>query len=380
MEIKFLDLSAVNERYYPEFARRCREMFLKSGFIGSQECEEFERDFAAFLGIDFCIGVGNGTDALEIAIKALNLPKGSQIILPNNTFVADAEAILNMGYKAVLIDCDESYNISPKAILSALTPQTSALLVVHLYGRMCEMNAIIKIAEDHNLLVIEDCSQAHGAKIRFKGAMQYAGTIGDIGTYSFYPSKNLGAIGDAGCVVTKNASTAKRVRSIANHHSGGCDKLHFVGRNSRLDALQAMFLSLKLKDLPAHNLHRKQMALLYHETLEGIEGIVRPELSNADLNCVWYVYCIRLIGALSGRREVLQKFLSLRGVQTHTHYPQALSKIPEIKSHINVIVHSTPNANNWDKDILSLPIGLHVGEKEVKYICDLIREFSAMRH
>ena len=377
MEVRFLDLSYVNGPYYEEFSHRFKEMYFDSRFIKSVECAQFEEEFAKYCGALGCVGVANGTDAIEIAIKALNLPKGSQIILPANTFKATAEAVLNMGFKAAIVDCDENYNISPQAILSAITPQTSAIIVVHLYGRVCDMNVIMKIAQDYGLLVIEDCSQAHGARIKIQNEVRSVGSIGDVGTFSFYPSKNLGAIGDGGAIISNTRSLLDRARNIANHSLLEC-KPSFVGRNSRLDSIQAMFLSLKLRDLDTHNAYRAEIAAVYHEVLSKCEGVVCPEPSSPDA-CVWHNYVIRLIGGLAGCREMLQKFLEIKGVQTHIHYPLALNKIPELKSHIHMLIHPLPNASNWDRDILSLPMGAHVTKEQAEYVANCIIDFSA-RH
>lgn len=375
MEVKFLDLFCANAPYYEEFSEKLKDMYLNSRFIQSVECTQFEEEFANFCGTLGCVGVANGTDALEIAIRSLNLPKGSQIIVPANTFKATAEAVLNMGFKMVMVDCDENYNISTQALLSAITPQTSAIIVVHLYGRVCDMGVIMNIAHNHGLLVIEDCSQAHGARIRIQNDMKRVGSIGDVGTYSFYPSKNLGAIGDGGAIVSNVRSLLDRARNIANH-SLLESKPSFVGRNSRLDSIQAMFLTLKLKDLDAQNIHRSRIAKKYNETLAQCKGLVCPEIVES---CVWHHYVVRLTDKLSGQREALRKFLEDRGVHTHIHYPISLNKMPELKNHIHTYIHPLPNASNWDKDILSLPIGLHVEEEQVEYIGSCFAEFIAQQ-
>ncbi|MCE3037109.1 DegT/DnrJ/EryC1/StrS family aminotransferase [Helicobacter sp. faydin-H20] len=377
MEVKFLDLTFLNKPYFVPFLEQMQDILYQSSFINGEYNAIFEKNFAKFIGVENCIGVGNGTDALEIAIKALNLPKGSHIIVPANTFKASCEAILNMGYKAVIIDCDENYNISIKSLKSAITPQTSAILIVHLYGRICDMLSILEVARNYNLAIIEDCSQAHGAKIKIDNEVVCAGSIGDIATFSFYPSKNLGAIGDAGCIVTQSSFLSNRCRNIANHHQDSKEKLQFIGRNSRLDHLQAMFLNLKLKDLESHNQYRQNLANYYQETLQEIEQIVLPEIPTYSYQCVWHLYVIRLQKELEGKREELQNFLQQNGIQTHIHYPQNLSKIKEIRMHINTIINPTPNANHWDENILSLPIGIHITKEHIIYIAEKIQAFIA---
>ena len=373
MQIKFLDLTKLNAAYFEEFNYKMRKIYFESTFICGDYVKKFEENFAQYLGVVDCVGVANGTDALEIAIKALRLPKGSQIIVPANTFKASCEAILNMGYKAVLVDCDEHYNINPKAILNALTPQTSAILVVHLYGRICDMLAIRKIAQDYGLMIIEDCSQAHGSRIKIDSEIQFAGSIGDIATFSFYPSKNLGAIGDAGCIVSQNNTFLERARYIANHCNGLSEKPIFVGRNSRLDEIQALILGLKLRDLDSHNAYRQKVASWYKEYLKDIEQIVLPDIPTVNYHHVWHQYVIRVQNPIN--RDLLRKFLDINGVQTHIHYPKSLNKILEFKTHINTILQHTPNASSWSESILSLPMGIHLEEKHIAFIAEKIKMF-----
>lgn len=376
MKIDFLDLKVTNSPYFDSYTKILQEILETSAFIGGSYCDLFEKNFAKYLNVAGCVGVGNGTDALEIAIKSLNLPKGSQIIIPANTFKATCEAILNMGYKVVIVDCDEHYNINVSSLLQAITPFTAAIIVVHLYGRVCDIARILEIARDHHLFLIEDCSQAHGAKIKLNNEFLFAGTIGDIGTFSFYPSKNLGAIGDGGCIVSNNLTLLTRARSIANHSNNETnEKLSFIGRNSRLDNLQAAFLNLKLKDLDKHNSHRRYIASLYQKHLSTLDTLVLPEIPFYDCQCVWHLYVIRLQKELENQREALIEFLAQNGIETRIHYPQNLGKIKEIKFHIHTMMHTTLNATNWEKNILSLPIGEHIQEEQVIFIAEKIKEF-----
>ncbi|WP_104697464.1 MULTISPECIES: DegT/DnrJ/EryC1/StrS family aminotransferase [unclassified Helicobacter] len=375
MKVDFLDLKAINSPYFETYLKIVEETLHTSSFIGGSYCDLFESNFAKYLNAKGCVGVGNGTDALEIAIKSLNLPKGSQIIVPANTFKASCEAILNMGYKAVIVDCDNNYNINIGSLLQAITPFTSAIMIVHLYGRICDVARIVEIARDHNLFLIEDCSQAHGAKIKLDNEILFAGTIGDIGTFSFYPSKNLGAIGDGGCIVSNNETLLSRARSIANHGSQTHEKLSFVGRNSRLDNIQAAFLNLKLQDLDKQNAHRRYIATLYQKYLSKLDSLVLPEIPFYDYQCVWHLYVIRLQKQLEEKRQDLIEFLMQNGIETRIHYPQNLGRMKEIKFHIHTIVRSTLNATNWDKTILSLPMGEHIQEEHVAFIAKKIEEF-----
>lgn len=375
MDIKFLDLKALNAPYFDPFLQEMRQILEQSAFIKGESSKSFEENFAQYLNVKGCVGVGNGTDALEIALRALNLPKGSQIILPANTFKASCEAILNTGYKAVIVDCDDSYNIDPIALAQAINSHTSAILVVHLYGRICDMSQILKIARSKSLAIIEDCSQAHGARAKIEQQMLFAGGIGDIAAFSFYPSKNLGAIGDGGAITSNSTTLLERARSIANHATSQDAKPLFIGRNSRLDNLQAAFLNLKLPDLESQNTHRQNIAKLYCELLTGLDSIALPELPLLAHQSVWHLFVIRLQRELEGKRDALQDYLAQNGIQTHIHYPHNLTRIKEIKTHINTIIHPTPNANHWDENILSLPMGIHIQEKQVIYACQKIKEF-----
>ncbi|CBG40619.1 DegT/DnrJ/EryC1/StrS family aminotransferase [Helicobacter mustelae] len=378
MQIPFLDLTSLNKPYFSPFLRRTKEIFAQSDFINGAACKQFEQEFARYIGARYCLGVGNGTDALEIAIKALNLPKGSQIILPANTFKASCEAILNTGHKAVIVDCNEDYTINIPSLKRALTPGSAAILVVHLYGRICDMASILEIARSYELALIEDCSQAHGARIKIGNKMLFAGNIGDIATFSFYPSKNLGAIGDGGCILSNDKNLISRCQNIANHCPNPQEKIHFIGRNSRLDSLQAAFLSLKLPDLEAQNQHRQKIAKLYREKLCNIHALVLPQIPVFAHQCVWHLYVVRLQGELEGKREDLMEFLRERGIETRVHYAQNLTKLKEIHSNISTITSPTPNANNWEANLLSLPMGTHLQEKDIIIIAESIQAFCKL--
>lgn len=375
MRIKFLDLTQNYYNLKSQIDPLISEILETSNFIGGKFLQEFEENFACFTQTRGCVGVGNGTDALEIAIKALCLPKNSEIILPANSFIASCEAILNNDLKAVFVDCNENYLIDTDKILEAITPQTSAIMPVHLYGRTCDMYPILQIAHKHDLKIIEDCSQAHGAKTQSNKSI---GSIGDIGCFSFYPGKNLGAYGDGGAIVSNDITLLQNCRSISNHGTKNSEKyLHIqIGRNSRLDALQAAILNIKLKFLPAHNIHRQKNACLYEEKLHGLKNILTPTTSIRMEN-VWHLFVVRLIGEWEGKRDEMKKYLAKNGVDTSIHYPQALNEIQAIASHPNCIVSSSANAKSFAKNILSLPIGEHIGEKEITYICEVISKFQA---
>ncbi|MDU7692861.1 MAG: DegT/DnrJ/EryC1/StrS family aminotransferase [Helicobacter sp.] len=425
MQIKFIDLSAENALIISAFKNRLDLIISQNDFVGGFDVSAFENEFGAFLTLEdrsslfddnldalqeslnnpekalFCdlrsvilggafesklkdsevkanvLGVANGTDALEIALQSLNLPKQSEIIICATTFKATAEAVLNAGFKAVIVDCDDLYNLSGDILSDYISSKTSAIIVTHLYGRIGKMQQILSLCKTHNLALIEDASQAHGAQFRLENKLLSAGLIGDIGTFSFYPSKNLGAIGDGGAIVSKNDRLIDRCRSIANHGARSDDKkvANLIGRNSRLDSIQAAFLRLKLRVLDENNAKRRAQALLYSELLSDNKNLSLPKLPDLKSRHVWHIYAINLQRDLEGAREELREFLSFWGVQTHVHYPKSLAHVPEFKTNVNCIIHPTPVANYWEKNVLSLPIGAHMDEAKIRYICEKINNF-----
>ena len=245
-------------------------MIASSAFIRGPAVRAFEGDFSSWLGSPFCIGVGNGTDALEIALEALALPANSEVIVPANGFISTSEAVSRSGLKVVFADVDQAtYVLDPESVRQHITDKTGAIIPVHLYGHPCDMAALMAIAQDHELKVIEDCAQAHGACIDG----QSVGTIGDFGTFSFYPGKNLGAYGDAGAITARDKSLAKRARMIANHGRVAKYDHEFEGRNSRLDTLQAAVLSAKLRHIDGWTERRIAVADRYADRLSGISGL-----------------------------------------------------------------------------------------------------------
>lgn len=375
MNIKFLDLAKEYQELKPQIDLALEEIFQNSSFVNGKQVSDFEGHFAEFLGVGGCVGVGNGTDALEIAIKALDLPKNSEIILPANSFIASLEAIINNGHKAVLVDCGEDFLIDEECIKKAINPKTSAIMPVHLYGRACNMEKILKIAKQNHLKVIEDCAQAHGAKSFFEGKYQNVGGLGDVGCFSFYPGKNLGAYGDGGAITSNDLNLLQKCRIIANHGNDK-EKYHHIslGRNSRLDSIQAAIIDIKLKYLSLGNAHRQKIAELYIEKLRNIPHLSTPPPSRYENECVWHLYTIVLEGDIY-KRDTLKQHLQDNLISTGIHYPQALSEIKAVIENPNCILHPTPNAKKYAKNILSLPIGTHIQEKEVDYICEVVRDF-----
>lgn len=362
--IKVLDLEKQYGSIQKEINNQIQNVISSSSFIGGEYLQSFEKEFAAYQETNYCIGVGNGTDALEIAIEALNLPSQSEIIVPANSFIASSEAISRTGHKVVFCDCNKNnYTISIESLISKITKNTKAIIAVHLYGHPCNMDPLLKIAKSHNLKIIEDCAQAHGAKYKNRKV----GSIGDVGTFSFYPGKNLGAYGDGGAIVTNNEELAKQCKMIANH--GRTEKYNheFEGRNSRLDTLQAAILSVKLQYLEEWTQKRIDNANFYYEHLKDISEIILPKKESWGKH-VYHQFVIQV-----NNRDKLQNYLKENNIQTGIHYPIALPKLKAYK-YLNQF-NEDFIANYQDSKLLSLPIGEHLHKKECTKIVKYIKNF-----
>ncbi|TAV14325.1 DegT/DnrJ/EryC1/StrS family aminotransferase [Rhizobium ruizarguesonis] len=362
--IKFLDLHAQYLSIKSDIDDAIAKVLASSAFIGGPNVKEFEQEFADYLGAEFCIGVANGTDAIEIALEALALPSGSEVIIPGNTFIASSEAVTRSGLKVVFADVDPgNYTLTAETVRAKLTPRTRAIMAVHLYGHPCDMIALKEVADERGLKILEDCAQAHGATCHGKTV----GTIGDIATFSFYPGKNFGAYGDAGAIVTGDADLAKRARMIANHGRVAKYDHDFEGRNSRLDGLQAAILCAKLPNLPAWTERRIAIADRYIAELSDVREIVLPRRANWAKQ-VYHLFVIR-----TDRRDELSAWLSEKGIETGVHYPVAL---PKLKAY-DYLGQGQEDlfVNRADKTLLSLPIGEHMSDPDVVTVSTAIRSF-----
>jgi len=360
--VKFLDLHSQYQFIKTEIDEAIASVISESAYIGGKYVKKFEEEFSQYCNTSYCIGVANGTDALEIAIEALNLPKGSEIIVPANSFIASSEAVTRTGHRVVFADvtCD-SYILDVSDVAKRITEKTSAIVAVHLYGHPCDMDPLRELASTHGLKIIEDCAQAHGAE--YKG--QRVGSLGDIATFSFYPGKNLGAYGDAGAITTNNAELAEKSRMIANHGRIAKYDHEFEGRNSRLDGLQAAILSVKLKHLGVWTEKRIAIANYYLENLKGVDEIVLP-VRQKWAKQVYHLFVIR-----TDKREELVNYLHSEGVQTGVHYPKSLPKLKAYE-YLNQI-DTNMFAINSDSELLSLPIGEHLLD------CDLFKVVNAIK-
>ena len=362
--IKFQDLSYYNSLIKKELDIKFNEIIKNSSFINGPDKTEFEENFAKFCSTEYCIGVGNCTDALEICIEALDLVKGSEIIVPANSFVATSEAVTRSGHKVVFADCNPgNYTICLKSLADKINENTAAIIAVHLYGHPCDIDKIKKLVEGKKISIIEDCAQSQGTFYKNR----VTGSLGDIAAFSFYPGKNLGAFGDAGAVVTNNKNLAIKSRMIANHGRVKKYDHEFEGRNSRLDSIQAAVLNLKLKYLNKMNLRRVSNANIYFNKLKSLKDVTLPIIENWA-KPIFHQFVIR-----TERRDELKFFLKQSGVETGIHYPKALPKLEAYKFYEG----DTKNfySMEYDTKILSLPISEHLNQEHIIKISNIIRRF-----
>ncbi|OGB20894.1 MAG: erythromycin biosynthesis sensory transduction protein eryC1 [Burkholderiales bacterium RIFCSPLOWO2_02_FULL_57_36] len=362
--IKFLDLAAQYQSIKAEIDSAIANVIKESAFIGGTYVKDFETQFGAYVTAKYCIGMANGTDALEIAIEAANLPQGSEIIVPGNSFIASSEAVTRGGYKVVFADVDHgSYTLTAETIRAKLTDRTKAIIAVHLYGHPCDMDALLDICTEHGLVLIEDCAQAHGAE--YKG--RRIGSIGHMAAFSFYPGKNLGAYGDAGAITTQDEAFATRARMIANHGRIAKYDHEFEGRNSRLDGLQAAILSAKLPHLESWTMRRIEIADFYLQNLAGIDDLILPERKQWARQ-VYHLFVVR-----TTRRDGLKGYLAEKGIESGIHYPIALPKLAAY-SYCGLANEDT-FYNKTDSTLLSLPIGEHLTLEDAKRVTGAVHDF-----
>lgn len=362
--IKFLDLHAQYLTIKEEVDAAIQRVIEKSAFIGGEFVSQFEQQFAEFVGVPHCVGVANGTDALEIIIEALDFPLGSEILVPGNSFIATSEAVTRLGHKVVFVDaCPENYCIDIEAVQAAITPHTKAIIAVHLYGHPCDMDALNALAQQNGLAVIEDCAQAHGAQYRGRNV----GGLGTIAAFSFYPGKNLGAYGDGGAITTHDHVLAKRCKMIANHGRIAKYDHEFEGRNSRLDGLQAAILSVKLRHLHNWTQRRIDIADFYLKELAGIDDLVLP------VRAEWAKQVYHLFVVRTDRRDALKASLAESGIETGIHYPIALPKLAAY-AYLGEVDTNAFYAKS-DRQLLSLPIGDHMTLNDAGVVATAVRTF-----
>ncbi len=360
--IEYENLARLNSPFFNEYEKSF-DVTLKSGwYILGKAVNQFEKEFASYCQTGFCCGVANGLDALIISLNAFQFDKGDEVIVPSNTYIATILAIIHNGLKPVLVEPDIStYNIDPKKIEEKISPRTRAIVVVHLYGKLCEMETILAIAKKHGLKVIEDCAQSHGAQYRGKKA----GSFADYGAFSFYPTKNLGALADAGAITTNDPACQRIISTLRNY---GSEKKYYnslVGYNSRLDEIQAAFLSVKLKRLDEINDHKRKLAGLYLSGLK--EDFIRPSV-HPDYFDVYHIFNIR-----HPQRDKLKDHLLKHEIHTEIHYPVP----PNMQVAMRGIIddQDTPIAKEIHETTLSLPISFFHSAADIEQVIECMNKF-----
>lgn len=366
MEVPFIDFSPMEAELDADLRRAFERVYERSWYIGGEEDASFEGAFAEFCGVKYCIGCGNGLDALMLPLKALEVGAGDEVIVPSNTFIATALAVTYVGATPVFVEPDiNTFNLDASRIESAITSKTKAIMPVHLYGQPCDMDPIMEVAHAHDLYVIEDCAQAHGAI--YKG--QRVGSFGDAAGFSFYPGKNLGALGDAGAVVTSDQDLARKVRALGNY--GSDRKYHhiYLGHNSRLDELQAAFLLAKLSHLDSMNAERKRVAKGY---LDGITNprVILPSIIDG-VEHVWHIFAVRC-----SHRDDLERYLASRGVVTNKHYPRAIH-MQEAYKYLDIPSDALPVAREISSSELSLPMYYGMTDSQIEWVIESVNSFAA---
>lgn len=365
--IPFLDLQQINAAYEPQFSRKFNEFMARGWYIMGKELEAFEQEFAQYCGVKHGIGVANGLDALALIFRAYIemgvLKPGDEVLVPANTYIASILAVLQTGLVPVLCEPDAAtFNLGPQNVSRNIGPKTKAILAVHLYGQLCDMQSLAQLAAQNGLLLIEDAAQAHGA---VDASGKKAGNLGHAAGFSFYPSKNLGALGDAGAVTTNDDQLATLVRSLRNYGSARKYYNDHVGYNSRLDELQAALLRVKMPDLDAQNEHRRRIAKQYSEGINNAK-IQLPHWDGSG-NHVFHLFVVR-----TPDRENLQQFLSDRGVQSQIHYPvpphqqKALEQWHALSFPVTEAIHET---------VLSIPMGPHLSQPQIEKIIALLNQY-----
>ena len=370
MQIPFLSFEEMNKQIKAKILLAFESFFDKSRYILAGEVEEFERAYAHYNTTNYCIGVSNGLDALFLALKALNIGPGDEVIIPSHTYIATMLAVTHAGAKPVLVEPDvRTYNIDETKIKEAITNQTKAIIPVHLCGQACDMKEIMSVARAYNLFVVEDNAQSQGAKFHGKST----GSWGHINATSFYPGKNLGALGDAGALTTNDEGLACRVKLLRNY--GSKQKYHHeaTGYNMRMDECQAAFLSVKLKYLENWTKQRQEIAAMYTESLKEIDDLVLP-FKHPDADHVYHLYVIR-----SQRRDHLQQHLQKKGIGTLIHYPVAIHLQPAY-THLGYKKGSFPISEEIADTCLSLPLWPGMKQSHVNRITEEIKSFFAKEY
>lgn len=370
MYIPFVDLKAQYHTIKPEIDAAIENVITETAFIGGKYVKEFETAFASMYDVKHCISCANGTDSLYIIMKMLGIGNGDEVITVANSWISSSETISQTGAKPVFVDISETYNtINETLIQEAITPKTKAIMPVHLYGQACNLDVIMEIAKANNLFVIEDCAQSHFTKYNNK----LVGTFGIASSFSFYPGKNIGAYGDAGCILTNDDDLAAKCKMYANHGALKKHQHQIEGINSRLDGLQAAILSVKIKYIHQWNAKRNQVANWYLENLKDIKELVLPVV-RANSFHTFHLFVIR-----TNKRDALALYLKENNIETAIHYPTALPNLPAYK-YLNYSPNQFPIATSFQSQILSLPIYPELSLQQVQFVAQHIKTFFTLNN
>ncbi|MCI8834621.1 MAG: DegT/DnrJ/EryC1/StrS family aminotransferase [Ruminococcus sp.] len=363
MRINFAELKRQENLYKQEYEKTVMRVLDSGWYILGDELKKFERNYAKYIGVKHCIGVGNGLDALKLALCSLDIGDGDEVIVQANTFIATALAVSEVGATPVFVDCDHYFGIDPQTIVSAITKNTKAIMVVHLYGQPCDMDAIMDISDRYHIKVIEDCSQCHGAMYKEKKC----GTFGELACFSFYPMKPIGAFGDAGAVVTNKDFLAEKIRMLRNYGSKEKYKHEMIGVNSRMDEIQAAVLGVSLKHAEEGNMKRMKIAEQYQQGIRN-KKVMIPKV-RMNTKHVYHVFPV-----LCKERDHLQKYLESACIMTQIHYPVPCHLAGCYKN-LNCSNGDMSKAEQFSNQELSLPIYVGLTEEEVEYVIDIINKF-----
>jgi dTDP-4-amino-4,6-dideoxygalactose transaminase len=360
--IDYENLGKVNKSFFEDYINSFKDVLNSGWFILGSKVKEFEKEFANYLNMKYCVGVASGLDALILSLRAFNFEKDSEVIVPSNTYIATILSILHCGLKPILVEPDlRTYNIDPAKIEEKITTATKAIMIVHLYGKSCNMDPIIELTKKYDLKLIEDCAQSHGAK--YKGKL--TGTFGDFGAFSFYPTKNLGALGDAGAVLSNDDNLNTIIKRLRNYGSDVKYYNEIVGYNSRLDEIQAAFLLIKLKKLDEINNHKRNLAKIYFENLKN--DFIKPNVDK-DYYDVYHVFNVR-----HEKRDTLKEYLLKNEIKTDIHYPVPPHKQ---KAMAGVITNQEfPISEEIHKTTLSLPVSYSHTKEEIFKVVEVMNNF-----
>ena len=360
--IEYENLAKFNAPFFEDYKRVFSEVLESGRYVLGENVSKFEKEFAVYNGAEYCVGVGSGLDAIRLALKVLDVKKGSEILVASNTYIATILPIVEFGFKPIFVEPDlKTYNIDPSKIRQKINSNTGGIIVTHLYGKACDMDPIVDVVKEYDLVLIEDCAQAHGAE--YKG--KRVGTFGNFGCFSFYPTKNLGGLGEGGAVICNDPGLADKIRMMRNYGSDKKYHNEVVGWNSRIDEVQAAFLRVKLRKLDDINAHKRKLAEIYEKGIDN-PVIIKPVWQDGFFD-VFHIYCVRCL-----ERDRLKAYLEENGISTAIHYPVPSHRQKALEGVVKGIF---PISEEIHDSILSLPISYFHTEEDVKKVIEVLNGF-----